>query len=160
MARDLEEQPEEIGSRIRRNKTQQEEAKEVEEVGEEEAEGAGITMTIITTPIAVVLEEVDPSLIEGTETEKESSKIGRTTKLKEREKEKGKTKATTLQSMILERVAWRTKREQEVLQEGIDPQEMRGDIRGRREENRAQIDGNRHQREEAEENIVLIEGGR
>ena len=160
MARDLEEQPEEIGSRIRRNKTQQEEAKEAEEVGEEEAEGAGITMTIITTPIAVVLEEVDPSLIEGTEIEKENNKIGRTTKLKEREKEKGKTKATILQSMTPERVTWRTRRELGVLQEGIDPQEMRGDIRDRRGENRAQIDGNRHQKEEAEENIVLIEGER
>ena len=166
MVRGSEEQQEETGNRTRKNRAHQEEDKEAEEIGgeEAEAEGAGTTTTttmimiIITTPKAVELEEVDPSLIEGTETEKGSNRIGRTTKPRGREREKEKTKDIIPQNMIIERAAWRTERELEVLQEGIDPQEMKGGTRDRRGESRTQIDGNRPLRGGAGEIIPLKEG--
>ena len=60
--------------------------------------------------------------------------------------------------MTQEKETWRRRKEQEVHQEGIDPPEMKEATKGSIEETRAQIDGNKHQREGVGEIIALIEG--
>merc|ERR1712121_61766 len=103
--------------------------------------------TIIATPKAVDLEEVDHSLIEGTGTERGSNKTGRITRPRGKEKEKERTKDTTPLDMMIIRATRMIERGLGVLQEGMDPQEMKRVTRGRRGESRTQKDGNKPLRE-------------
>ena len=61
-------------------------------------------------------------------------------------------------SMTPEERTWKIRRDPEVHQEGIDPPEMIEVTRGSIGETRAQIDGNKLQREGVGEIIALIEG--
>ena len=60
-------------------------------------------------------------------------------------------------SIILRKVTMKTRREQEVHQEGIDPQEMIETTKGSTEENRALIEGSKLQKEGVDGTIAQIE---
>ena len=90
------------------------------------------------------------TLIEETETE--SSKIGKTIRLKETEKER----AIILKSMNMkEKETMMIRREPEALPEGIDPEERIEIIKDSTEETKALIEGSRLLKEGAEETTAL-----